>query len=118
MEQTNRQPISAGRVWLARGIAVAADVLQIAVFPAFAQGIASPLDAGLDVVVALLLVLLVGWHIAFLPTFLIEALPFVDLAPTWTLAVLIATRSAKPPKPIEDPRPVLPRPEGDQGGVK
>src|SRR4051812_42316978 len=45
-------------------------------FPAFSQGIVSPLDVALDVVVAVVLTLLVGWHIAFIPTFLIEALPF------------------------------------------
>ena len=42
--------------------------------------------------VAVAMVLLVGWHIAFIPTFIIESLPLVDLAPTWTVAALIATR--------------------------
>jgi hypothetical protein len=85
-------PLSGKRIWLARGIAACADLLQIFFFPAFSEGIASPLNAGLDVVVGLTLVLLVGWHIAFMPTFIIEALPFADLAPTWTLATVIATR--------------------------
>lgn len=86
------KPRSAQRIWLARGIAVAADFVQIAVFPFFVEGLLSPLNAVLDVVVCLLLILLVGWHIVFLPTFIIEQLPFADLAPTWTLAALIATR--------------------------
>jgi hypothetical protein len=63
---------STRRIWLARGIAAAADLLQIAVFPVFSPGLASPLDAGLDVAVAVLMVLLVGWHVAFIPTFIIE----------------------------------------------
>jgi hypothetical protein len=88
----NRSPLSARRIWLARGIAACADLVQIFFFPVFSEGIASPLNAGLDVVVGVTLVLLVGWHIAFVPTFIIEALPFADLAPTWTLAAVIATR--------------------------
>jgi hypothetical protein len=83
------------RIWLARAIAVAADVLQIAVFPAFVEGAFSPLDDVLDVVVAAALTLLVGWHIAFLPSFVVKLMPMADLAPTWTIAILIATRMRK-----------------------
>jgi hypothetical protein len=86
------QALSPQRIWLARGIAVAADVLQIVFFGIMAEGFASPVDAVVDVIVALVLTLLVGWHIAFIPSFIIKALPFADLAPTWTIAVLIATR--------------------------
>jgi hypothetical protein len=72
---------------------MAADAAQLAVPWVFGEGIVSPLDAVLDVVVGLTLIWLVGWHVAFIPTFIIEALPIADLAPTWTLATLIATRS-------------------------
>jgi hypothetical protein len=89
-------PLTRTRVWIARGIAIAADVVQIALAPAVAEGFASPLDAGLDAAVCIVLTLLVGWHIAFLPSFLIKALPFADLAPTWTIAVLLATRGRTP----------------------
>ena len=92
MTETPKAPLSARRIWLARGIAVAADFAQIAVFPFFSEGILSPLNVVLDILVCGLLIVLVGWHIAFLPTFIIEQLPFADLAPTWTLAALIATR--------------------------
>jgi nitroreductase len=85
-------PISSRRIWIARGIAVAADALQIAVFPAFVEGFFSPVSDVLDVVVCIALTLLVGWHIAFLPSFIIKFAPFADLAPTWTIAILIATR--------------------------
>ena len=98
-----RRPISARRIWLARGIAVAADFAQIAVFPLFAEGILSPLNVALDVLVCGLLIVLVGWHIAFLPTFIIEQLPFGDLAPTWTLAALIATRGKRKSRVETDP---------------
>ena|SRR5689334_21456280 len=83
---------SAKKIWLARGIAILADAVQIGFFPIFSEGVVSPLNMAVDVVVAALLIMLVGWHIAFLPTFIIESLPFADLAPTWTVAVFIATR--------------------------
>ena len=86
------QALSPQRIWLARGIAVAADIVQIVFFGIMAEGFASPVDAVVDVIVAIALTLLVGWHIAFIPSFIIKALPFADLAPTWTIAVLIATR--------------------------
>jgi hypothetical protein len=89
------RPLSSRRIWLARGIAVAADFLQIVFASATVEGFVSPFDAVLDVIVAVVLTLLVGWHIAFIPSFIIKALPFADLAPTWTLAILIATRGRK-----------------------
>lgn len=65
----------------------------------FAEGFASPLEIATDVIVAALMTLLVGWHIAFLPSFLLETVPFLDLAPTWTIAVLVATRTRGQPQP-------------------
>ena len=70
---------------------MAADLVQIGIFPYFAEGAISPFDVILDVIVGTLLVLLVGWHIAFLPSAIAELLPVVDLAPTWTIAAFIAT---------------------------
>jgi hypothetical protein len=81
-------------------IALAADALQIGVFPLFAEGALSPADTALDVVVGALLIRLLGWHWAFLPTFAAELLPGLDLFPTWTAAVFFATRSQlKPGEP-------------------
>ncbi|MFN0152045.1 MAG: hypothetical protein ACKVU1_15195 [bacterium] len=80
------------RVWIARGIAVVADALQIVALPAFSAGLLSPFDEIIDLGVGAIMVVLLGWHIAFLPTFLAEIVPFVDLFPTWTAAVLFATR--------------------------
>jgi hypothetical protein len=84
--------LSPGRVQLARGIAMAADLVQIVIFPAFAAGGMAPWDDALDVAVAGLMTWLIGWHWAFLPTFVSELVPFWDLVPTWTAAVFFATR--------------------------
>jgi hypothetical protein len=77
---------------VAWSIAVAADALQIAVFPMFAAGGFSPADSALDVLVAAMLTHLLGWHWAFLPSLMAELVPGFDLFPTWTAAVYFVTR--------------------------
>jgi hypothetical protein len=81
----------------ARVIAVLVDALQIVVFPAFFPGLVSPYDNALDVLTGIVLTFLLGFHVAFLPTFIAEVVPFVDLFPSWTLAVFFVTRK-KPEK--------------------
>jgi hypothetical protein len=76
---------------LAWAIAIVADTLQIVALPFFAEGGISPLDTGLDLVVAALMTKLLGWHWAFLPTFTAELMPGLDLVPTWTAAVFYVT---------------------------
>src|SRR5437879_12771124 len=73
-------------------LAMAADALQIFVFPLFAEGALSPADDVLDIAVAAVLVHLLGWHWEFLPAFLAEVVPRADLLPFWTLAVLTFSR--------------------------
>src|SRR2546426_9146328 len=68
-------------------LSVAADSLQIFVFPFFAEGALSPADDVLDIAVAAVLVRLLGWHWEFLPAFAAELVPGVDLVPFWTMAV-------------------------------
>ena len=95
--------------WL---VAMAADTLQIAVFPAFMEGALSPLDDALDVIVAATLWRLLGWHWALLPTMAAELVPGLDLIPTWTAAVFLITRKQVhsqepeilPPGPAPAPR--------------
>jgi hypothetical protein len=74
---------------VALGIALAADAVQVVLFPLFGEGFASPLDDGLDALVFALLVAVLGWHPLLLPTLVGELVPFADLAPTWTAAVAI-----------------------------
>ena len=76
-------------------LAMAADALQIFGFPLFAEGILSPADDVLDLAVAAVLVQLLGWHWEFLPAFLAELVPGVDLVPFWTLAVANVYRKWK-----------------------
>ncbi len=82
------------RIWMARGIAVLADLVQIGLAPLFLEGGLSVFDATLDVSMAGILTLLVGWHWSFLPAFLAELTPALDLVPSWTVAVWLATRRA------------------------
>jgi hypothetical protein len=76
-------------------LALAADALQLFVFPLFAEGALSPADDVLDLVVAAVLVRLVGWHWEFLPAFAAELVPGMDLVPFWTLAVANVYRKWK-----------------------
>jgi hypothetical protein len=89
------KPMTAKEIWAARGIALAADALQVVLFPLFAGGVPEVADAALDVAVGVALVWLCGFHAAFLPTFVAESLPTVDLFPSWTLAVFFVTRKNK-----------------------
>jgi hypothetical protein len=81
-------PLTPRRVWIARGLALLVDLVQWALLPASL----TPFNPAIDVATGLAMVALVGWHWAFLPTFAAELVPFVDLVPTWTLAVTFATR--------------------------
>jgi len=80
------------RIWAARAIALAADGIQIFAIPVFFGGVASSLNAALDLLVGVALVLLLGWHLAFLPSFIAELVPMLDIFPTWTATVLFVTR--------------------------
>ncbi len=109
-------------------VAITADALQIVAFPFFVEGWISPFNDALDVVTSIVLVWLLGWHPALLPSLVAELLPGVDLAPTWTAAVgLVAwTRRhevAQPepssatvvpdaPAPDRDPEPPASLPPG------
>src|ERR1051326_4183761 len=91
-------------------LAMAADALQIFVFPLFAEGAFSPAEDVLDIVVAAVLVQLLGWHWEFLPAFAAELIPGVDLVPFWSLAVgsvyrkwkqmVVTAKETKKEKPI------------------
>ncbi|MGB8010921.1 MAG: hypothetical protein WCF68_04860 [Terriglobales bacterium] len=93
-------------------VAIAADILQMVAFPLFAEGAMSPADSALDLIVAFVMIRLLGWHWAFLPTAAAKLIPGVDLFPTWTTAVWFVTRhkvqvgeqEVLPPGPAPEPR--------------
>ena len=92
----DRIPLSLrSRFQVAMILAMAADALQIFVFPLFAEGALSPADDVLDLAVAAVLVNLLGWHWEFLPAFAAELVPGVDLVPFWTIAVISVYRKWK-----------------------
>jgi len=73
---------------LAFTIALAADLMQLVLFPLFLRGFLSPIDDLLDIGVGFTMVRLLGWHWAFLPSFMGKLVPILDELPCWTLAVL------------------------------
>ena len=96
-------------------LAIIADVLQIVVFPLFVEGALSPAEDILDFGIAAVLVNLLGWHWEFLPAFLAELAPGVDLVPFWTMAVISVYRKWKQITVItEEPREQRPALEGRQ----
>jgi hypothetical protein len=95
MLDTAIPPSSRWRFQTAMILAMAADALLIFVLPLFAEGALSPADDVLDLAVAAILVRLVGWRWEFLPAFVGELVPGVDLVPFWSFAVMNVYRKWK-----------------------
>ena len=83
------------RLHTALALAIVADIVQIAVFPMFIEGAASPADDILDLGMAGAMSFLLGWHWEFLPSFFGKLVPGVDFVPLWTLAVANVWRKSK-----------------------
>jgi hypothetical protein len=90
-----KSPRSRFRAALA--LALVADVVQIVIFPL--EGAISPLDDILDLTIMVVLIRLIGWHWEFLPSFIAEFVPGLDLVPFRTLAIVNVYRKWKP---VED----------------
>lgn len=90
-----KKNVSRPTLVLAFAIAIGVDAIQVGLMPIFSEGFASPADDFLDAVACIILTMMLGWHFAFMPSFLFKLIPMVDLAPTWTIAVLIASRSLR-----------------------
>jgi hypothetical protein len=56
-------------------VAVAADAIQFALLPFVIGGVVSPVDDAIDVVTGVALTALLGFHWAFLPTFVAKLVP-------------------------------------------
>jgi hypothetical protein len=79
--------VSKKRRAVAFAVAVAADLIQLVLFPAFAGGAASPFDDALDAVVALALLWTLGFSGRLALALAMELVPGADLFPTWSAVV-------------------------------
>jgi hypothetical protein len=82
------RPVTKKRRAIALSIALAADTLQLVLWPAFAEGAASPFDDALDLVVGAALWAILGMSPRLALAFGMELVPGADLFPTWTAVVL------------------------------
>ncbi|WP_291270629.1 hypothetical protein [Geothrix sp.] len=103
------RPLSKTRIRAAWVIALAVDAIQV---PIDASGpLGWFLGAGLDLITMVVMWVMVGFHWAFLPSFVTEAVPYLNLAPLWTLAVALATRGrgegGPEPDAPESPKPPI-----------
>src|SRR5262245_39854168 len=91
--------LSPSRVRLAYAVAIAADVIQLALGP-FGWTFADEIP---DVVAAIVVARLVGFPPLLLPTFILGLVPVADLLPTWTgcvalvVALLRKQQASQPP---------------------
>lgn len=111
-----RSDVSPLRLKVAWVVAVGVDALQVFIFPATVEGVFSPVTVLLDFIAMGTLSMLVGWHWAFLPSIVVELIPGLELAPTWTIALAIASRGLNtqvpnpaPPKDGAPPAPAAPK---------
>jgi hypothetical protein len=111
-------PVSRKRKAVALAIAGAADIVQIAVFPAFVEGAASPLDDALDAVTVVLLLIVLGFRWRLAMALAAELVPGVALFPSWTAVVLTVavTEPAAAELPPAPARDALPTADPSQAG--
>ena len=94
------------KVALAFAVAIVTDILQIPIVLTMFSATASmvgvladapleAIDVTLDIVAALVINRLIGFHWLLLPSFVAEAIPGLDAAPTWTLCVAWVARRRK-----------------------
>lgn len=77
---------------LAWAVALAVDALQVGLIPVTGS-LSTWLNAPLDLAALGILWTLTGWHLAYLPSLALELLPWVEVVPSWTAAVWMATRA-------------------------
>ncbi len=92
--------LTPARIRSAYGVAAVTDALQLLAGP---LGFAF-FDQALDVIAAIVIWRLLGFHPLLLPTFVVEFLPVADLLPSWTgcVAMVVAIRKRQqttPPPP-------------------
>ena len=92
---------------------MSADAIQFPLTAGMLFGATAPLLAGADVVIDVLAMILttrlLGFHWVLLPSFLLEAVPGLDLAPTWTgcVAFVVWRRRRHPAQEQLSSNPVV-----------
>lgn len=79
--------VTARRKIIALAIAAFADAIQIGLFPAFVEGGLSISDDALDAVVAVALLVTLGWRWRLAAALALELVPGIALFPSWTAFV-------------------------------
>ena len=91
--------LTRGRIAAAYTIAVLSDLAQLPVNLLYLTGALTlpgeALDLAIDAVAFVATTLLLGFHWALLPTVVLEALPFADALPSWTLCVTFVVAKRK-----------------------
>ena len=83
--------VTPSNIRTAYAVAVAVDVAQFLLGPFGWVGFDEVLDAAAMVAMTRLL----GFHPLFLPTFVLEFVPFTDMLPTWTGCVMLVVRARR-----------------------
>lgn len=108
--KTHRSP---KRIAMAFAVAAIADAVQFPMTAGMLFGATLPPLAVADVIIDLITMLatvwLLGFHWMLLPGFLLEAIPGIDLIPTWTGCVAFVVwrqkQAAEQPGPVVSPTP-------------
>jgi hypothetical protein len=92
--------VSPRRKKFALMIAALADAVQLGLFPVFAEGALSVPDDALDALVALTLLITLGWQWRLVGALAIELVPGAALFPSWTACVMTLSTEASAPSAL------------------
>jgi hypothetical protein len=92
--------VSSRRKKIALVIAALADAIQLGLFPVFAEGALSLPDDALDALVALTLLVTLGWQWRLVGALAIELVPGAALFPSWTACVMTLSTEASAPSAL------------------
>src|ERR1700677_2169480 len=91
--------ITRKRILIAYGVAIVADLIEFPIAALELTMIGAPVamffSFVLDVFVFGILTFLLGFHWLFLPSFLVEVVPGLDMLPTWVGCVFFVVRQRK-----------------------
>lgn len=91
--------VTSAQARMAMLLAVVVDLMQApANVASLSVALAVPIeviDMSVDAIVAIVMTRLLGFHWALAPGFLLELMPIVDIAPTWSGCVFLVTQARK-----------------------